>query len=96
MTAKLTVLEPRGFPPQIKARGLAPHLDTLSAKTLFLVDVGWENCDVFMQQLQRWLADHEPDVKTEVVRWRDQHEPDPELSERIKHDGDAAIVGVGL
>jgi hypothetical protein len=49
-----------------------------------------------MVQLKGWLAEHEPRVNTEVVRWEDQHRPDPELCARIKHEGDAAILGVGL
>ena len=43
------------------------------------------------KSLGRW----KPEIRTEVVRWRDQHAPDPELCERIRHDGDAAIIGVG-
>jgi hypothetical protein len=30
------------------------------------------------------------------VRWRDQHRPDPDLCARIRAEGDAAILGVGL
>ncbi len=93
---KLTVLDPRGFPPAVTGRGLAPGLDRLDGARLFLVDVGFENSDNFMVQLQGWLAEHEPSVRTEVVRWRDQHQPDPELCERIRAEGDAAILGVGL
>ena len=96
MTTKLTVLNPEGFPPKVVAQGLAPGLGTLDAKKVFLVDVGFENSDNFMRQLQGWLADHEPRVKTEIVRWRDQHKPDPELCEQIRTNGDAAILGVGL
>jgi hypothetical protein len=93
---KLTVLSPLGFPPQVTANGLAQSLPTLDGKRLFLVDVGFENSDNFMIQLQGWLAEHEPTVETEIVRWRNQHLPDPELSTRIKAEGDAAILGVGL
>jgi hypothetical protein len=93
---KLSVLNPLGFPPLVKGRGLAPGLDRLDGKKLFLVDVGFENSDNFMLQLEGWLGTHEPGVRTEIVRWRDQHRPDPELCERIKHEGDAAILGVGL
>jgi hypothetical protein len=93
---KLTVLSPLGFPPRVKGRGLAPGLDSLEGKKLFLVDVGFENSDRFMEQLQDWLARHEPGIRTEIVRWHDQHKPDPELCARIKAEGDAAILGVGL
>jgi hypothetical protein len=96
MPGTLTVLNPLGFPPKVKGRGLAPGLEGLEGKRLFLVDVGFENSDHFMHQLQGWLAEHEPRVQTEVVRWQDQHRPDPELCSRIKSEGDAAILGVGL
>jgi hypothetical protein len=93
---KVTVLNPLGFPPQVQAKGLAQSLDTLEGKTVFLIDVGFENSDNFMVQLQGWLAEHEPGVRTEIVRWHDQHRPDPELCARVRHEGDAAILGVGL
>jgi hypothetical protein len=89
-------LNPVGYPPQISARGLAPSLDSIEGKKLFLVDVGFENSDNFMQRLQGWLGQNRPEVSTEVVRWHDMHKPDPELSGRIKAEGDAAILGVGL
>ena len=92
---KLTVLDPRGYPPNVDARGMAPALETLQGKRLFLVDVGFENSDNFMAQLQGWLEEHEPGIRTEVVRMKDQHQPDPELYGRIAAEGDAAIIGVG-
>jgi hypothetical protein len=94
--ARLTVLNPVGYPPQVVQRGLTPGLATLEGKRLFLVDVGFENSDNFMVQLREWLQQHTPTVKTEVVRWKDQHQPDPELCRRIQAEGDAAILGVGL
>jgi hypothetical protein len=95
--SKLTVLNPEGYPPTVTTAGLSAPLEGgLKGKKVFLVDVGFENSDNFMRQLQGWLADHEPSIKTEVVRWADQHRPDPVLSERIRSQGDAAILGVGL
>jgi hypothetical protein len=96
MPRQLTVLNPLGWPPQVRGRGLAPGVDRLDGKTVFLVDVGFENSDRFMAELQGWLAEHEPGVRTEVVRWQDQNRPDPELCTRIRAEGDAAILGVGL
>ena len=93
--AKFRVLNPEGYPPKVDARGMAPGLDALEGKKLYLVDVGFANSDNFMAQLHGWFEDHRPEVRTEVVRWRNQHIPDPELCERIQADGDAAIIGVG-
>jgi hypothetical protein len=92
---KLTVLDPRGYPPKVDARGMAPALETLQGKRLFLVDVGFENSDNFIAQLHGWFEEHEPAIGTEMVRMKDQHQPDPELYGRIAAEGDAAIIGVG-
>jgi len=35
---KLTVLDPRGYPPKVDARGMSPALETLQGEHLFLVD----------------------------------------------------------
>ncbi len=95
MSGKYRVLNPEGYPPKVSARGMAPSLDRLEGKKVFLVDVGFANSDNFFAQLHGWFENHRPEISTEVVRWRDQHAPDPELCERIRHDGDAAIIGVG-
>jgi hypothetical protein len=92
----MRVLSPLGFPPKVTVKGLAPSLQTLEGRKIFLVDVGFENSDAFMVQLAGWLQDHHPEVRTEVVRWENQHRPDPVLSARIGEEGDAAILGVGL
>jgi hypothetical protein len=93
--AELKVLNPEGYPPNVSATGMAPGLETLDGKKLYLIDVGFANSDNFMKQLHGWLEEHEPGIDTEIVRWRDQHEPDPDLCERVSADGDAAIIGVG-
>src|SRR5262245_19989357 len=74
---------------------MAPALDAVDGKKLFLVDVGFANSDNFMTQLHGWFERQRPAIRTEVVRWRNQHIPDPELCERIQAEGDAAIIGVG-
>jgi hypothetical protein len=93
--AKMKALNPEGYPPKVSATGMAPSLDTLDGKKLFLIDVGFANSDNFMKQLHGWLEEHRPTIETEVVRWRDQHAPDPELCERVKAEGHAAVIGVG-
>lgn len=95
MPDKLTVLNPEGYPPTVTARGMAPSLDGLEGKKLFLIDIGFENSDTFMAELHGWFGEHAPGVATEVVRWRNEYQPDPELSKRVKAEGDAAIIGVG-
>jgi hypothetical protein len=89
-------MSPLGYPPAVTARGLAASLDGLDGKTIFLVDVGFENSDNFMRQLQAWFEEHRPRVRTKLAKWRNQHLHDPELADQIRSEGDAAILGVGL
>lgn len=95
MAEQLKVLNPEGYPPEVTARGMAPGLERLEGKKVFLIDIGFENSDAFMAELHGWFRDHEPGIETEVVRWRNEYQPDPELSRRVKADGDAAVIGVG-
>jgi hypothetical protein len=93
---KLTVLSPLSFPPKVTANGLAPSLASLDGAKLFLVDVGFENSDNFMLELEGWFHEEYPDVETRLAKWKNQHLPDPELSDQIRTEGDACILGVGL
>jgi hypothetical protein len=93
---KLTVMDPTGYAPGVTARGLNQGLEILDGRKIFLADVGFEGSDIVMNHLRDWFAEHRPAVRTEVVRWRNQHYPDPDLCERIRAEGDGAILGVGL
>lgn len=93
---KLTVLNPLGFPPRVEGASLAQRVPILDGKTVYLVDIGFTNTDVFMQELDAWFRAHLPTVTTRVARWRNRHEHDPDLAAEIREHGDAAILGVGL
>ncbi len=96
MTATLTVHDPRGYPPVVGGKTLAPRLLSLDDKNVYLVDCLFDNSEVFMEQLQDWFAEHMPKVRTRIVKPRESWEDDPELRKRIEAEADAAIFGVGL
>ncbi len=96
MSAKIAVLNPQGFPPVITKKELAPRLDTLAGRTVYLVDCRFDDSDVFLGQMRAWFAEHMPAVRTVIkalssVYLRD----DPTTWEEIKARGHAAILGVG-
>ena len=96
MTGKMTVLNHQGFAPVVTRKELAPRLDTLAGKTVYLVDCRFDDSDVFLEQLRQWFAEHMPAVRTVIkplssVYLRD----DPTTWEEIKARGHAAILGVG-
>jgi hypothetical protein len=75
---------------------MAPRLDTLNGKTVYLVDTGFGGSYKFLDQLQAWFAQHMPAIKT--VRKRKSgtvfRDDNPALWKEIKDKGDAAVVGV--
>jgi hypothetical protein len=96
MTNTLSVLNPVGFAPRITRKALAPRLDTLDGKTVYLVDCRFDDSDIFLGQMQAWFAEALPGVRTVVKRISSVYlHDDPTTWEEIKSRGHAAILGVG-
>ena len=92
----LTVHNPMGYPPRVTPKEMAPRLDTLEGKRVFLVDCRFDDADLFLKQMQAWFQEHMPGVQTELIQLSSVYtRDDPETWEKIKANGDAAIVGVG-
>ena len=92
----ITVLNPVGFAPVVTRKELAPRLETLAGKTVYLVDCRFDDSDVFLTQLQAWFADHLPTVRTVLKPISSVYlHDDPTTWEEIRARGHAAIVGVG-
>jgi hypothetical protein len=96
MPEKVTVHDPRGFPPKVTAQPLAPRVEGLDGRSVFLVDCLFDNSAVFMAQLKSWFSEHMPKVDTHIIRPKESWKDDPEMCARIIREGDAAILGVGL
>jgi len=75
---------------------IAPRLDSLNEKTIYLVDTGFGGSGKFLDQMQAWFAEHMPSVKT--VRRRKTgnifRDDTKDLWAEIKEKGQAAILGV--
>lgn len=96
VTGKLTVHDPRGFPPKVTGKRLAPRLESLEGKVVYLVDCLFDNSDVFMAELKRWFNAKLPAVGIRTIRPKESWVDDPEMRAAMEKDGDAAILGVGL
>jgi hypothetical protein len=96
MPQTLTVHDPRGYPPKVVGKRLAPRLSALDGKTIYLVDCMFDNSDVFMDQLRQWFAEHLPAVGIRTIRPTETWADDPKMRAAVRADGDAAILGVGL
>jgi hypothetical protein len=96
MAGVITVHDPRGYPPKVVGKRLAPRLSTLDGRTVYLVDCLFDNSDVFMEQLRQWFGEHLPSVDARVIKPKETWADDEEMRERIAADGHAAILGIGL
>ncbi len=75
---------------------MAPRLDSLDGKTVWLVDTGFEGGGMLLQQIQLWFKQNMPTVNVIFRRKAGPYmEDDPALWKEIKAKGDAAIMAVG-
>jgi hypothetical protein len=96
MSNTIRVHDPRGYPPKVTGKRLAPRLDALEGKVVYLVDCLFDNSDAFIEQLRLWFSEHLPKTEVRTARPKESWVDDPALRARIEADGDAAILGVGL
>lgn len=94
--ALVTVHDPRGYPPKVTGKRLAPRPESLDRKRVWLVDCLFDNSETFMSELRGWFAQHLPSVETRVIRPKQSWVDDAEMRGKIASEGDAAILGVGL
>ncbi len=91
---KIAVLNPLGQPPPVKTIPLAPRLDTLDGKTIYVICSGF--CDPSLPELYQLLTEKYPETNWKYVdKIGSYFEDDPRLWAEIKEKGDAAIIGIG-
>ncbi len=95
----ITVLSPAVANRLAERLPLAPRLDTLEGKTVYMVDINWGGPEAALsifEEMQAWFAKNMPTVKTVIKMKRGGYEADdPALWKEIKDSkGDAAILGV--
>jgi hypothetical protein len=75
---------------------MAPRLDTLENKTIYLVDTGFAGGKEFLEEMQRWFNEHMPFVRTVVhIKSGNAFVDSPELWPELKQKADGVVFGVG-
>jgi len=94
--SKITVLNPLGQPPPIVRVPMAPRIDSLEGKTIYIVDIGFTDTHQLFTEMQSLLQEKYPNT-TWIVRTKigTYFNDDPELWKEIKEKGDGMIMGVG-
>ena len=93
---EITVLNPLGQPPAIERVPMAPRIDNLQGKTIYIVDIGFTDTHQLFTEMQELLAEKYPQT-TWVVRTKrgTYFNDDQELWNEIKEKGHGMIMGVG-
>ena len=75
---------------------LAPRLDSIEGKTIYVIDVGFGGGWEFLEETVAWFKRNLPSVKTILQHKRGiMFIDEPEMWREIKGNGDAVIFGVG-
>lgn len=93
---KFTAVSPKGTPPPLQLYSMAPRVDTLDGKTVFLLDQGFFGGDLLLAQMQGWFARNMP--KTKVIFKRKEgpfQDDEPKLWAEMKAKADVAIIAIG-
>jgi hypothetical protein len=93
---KIETLNPKGMPPSVDLIPMAPRLDKLDGKTIYLVSDGFAGADRFLNQIAIWFSKNMPSVTT-VYRLKagGLAGDDPALWAEIKAKGNAMIMAYG-
>ena len=94
---KLTVLTPLGTPPAIELKTMAPRMDTLEGKTIYIVDDGFVGGDNLLHEIVAWFEREMPNTKALYKRKGGGgfEAEDPELWAEMKEKADGIIIGMG-
>lgn len=92
----IAVYNPLGQAPAIERVPMAPRVDDLKGKTIYIVDIGFSGTHQFLVELQDILKNKYPDTKW-VLRDKigTYFNNDPGLWAEIKEKGQGMIMGVG-
>jgi len=75
---------------------MAPRLDSLENKTLYLVDTGFAGGMDFFEEMKKWFNENMPSIKIVLHRKSGNAFTDsPELWPELKKKADGVVFGVG-
>ncbi len=96
-TKQTVVIDPRAQQPfDLRQRPMAPRLDSLDGKTVYIIDVRWPFTHPFSEAMYELLAEKYPATHFILKdKYGSYFDDDAQLWAEIQEHGDAAIVEVG-
>ena len=96
MTERVSVINPRGQRPPVTIVPMAPRLDSLDGRTIYIVDIRFSYTVQFTEQMRDILAERYPNTKfIHREKAGPYGEADPKLWEEIQKEGHGAIIATG-
>lgn len=92
----ISVINPQGQLPALQQIPMAPRLDSLDGKTIYVVDVRWSYTRQLAEGFIKVLSERYPKTKFEIRDKAGSYgEDDNSLWNEIKKNGDGVIMSVG-
>jgi len=92
----ITVLNPQGQRYPIQLKPLAPRLDTLDGKTIYLVDVHFTATQQFLEELEKLFHERLPNTTiVRKIKAGSYSASDEELWDEVEANADGWIMAVG-
>ncbi len=92
----LTVYNPLGTPPPIKLKAMAPRLDTIKGKTIYIVNDGYPGSGILLGELSALMKEKYPET---TFIYKDKPggmgSEDPALWKEMEEKADAMIIALG-
>ncbi|MBN1276147.1 MAG: hypothetical protein JXA35_01555, partial [Deltaproteobacteria bacterium] len=92
----ITVYNPLGTPPPVILKDMAPRLDTINGKTIYIVNDGYPGSGILLGELTAVLKEKYPETT-----WVFKEKPggmgseDPALWKEMEERADAMIIALG-
>lgn len=92
----ITVLNPLGTPPPVELKPMAPRLDTIAGKTIYLVDDGYPGSDNLLLEMEKGFKETYPNTNFHYVKKKTfMAQKDPELWAEMQEKADAMVIALG-
>ena len=92
----ITVLNPLGTPPPLNLMPMAPRLNTLDGKTIYIVDDGYPGSDNLLLELEKGFKETYPKTNFHYVKKATfMAQKDPALWAEMQEKADAMVIALG-
>jgi len=92
----ITVLNPLGTPPPLDLKAMAPRLNTLDGKTIYIVDDGYPGSDNLLLEMEKGFKETYPKTNFHYVKKSTfMAQKDPALWAEMQAKADAMVIALG-